>query len=266
MPEGDTLHRTAVTLQRWLGGREVTEARAPRGDLAARRLVGMTVDAVEARGKHLLVHLARGEERLVVHSHLKMTGSWHVYPTGAAWQRAAHRARLVLTCTDRVAVCFDAPVLTLLDESAAARRTGPDVLGPDVLVDPYDEDEVVRRAMALGVDRPIGDVLLDQRVTAGIGNVYRCEVLFLEGLHPAIPLGALEESALRSAIRRAVGLVRANVADPGRRDLGLGPGRPWVHRRAGRPCRRCATAVRSRPQGPQARIAYWCPTCQPGLS
>src|SRR3954462_11736870 len=142
MPEGDTIYRTAETLRRWLVGREVTAARSIALGARAERLVGHKVDAVEARGKHLLVRLSSGE---VVHSHMRMTGSWHVYPAGERWRRPANQARLVLEAGDRVAVCFNVPVIELLHERDEHVHPAVAYLGPDVLVPPVDIDEVRRR-------------------------------------------------------------------------------------------------------------------------
>jgi len=142
VPEGDTLFRTAATLQRWIGGRVVTGATTTVPRLVAERLVGQRVETVEAWGKHLLVRFASQQ---VLHSHLRMSGSWHVYSVGDAWRRPHRQARLTLTCDDRVAVCFNAPVVELL--AARAEQVHPALagLGPDVLGDPLDRDRIRRR-------------------------------------------------------------------------------------------------------------------------
>lgn len=253
MPEGDALFRTAATLRRWLGGYEITAARAPRGDIPAAQLVGLTVDTVEANGKHLLIRFVDGP---VLHSHMRMTGSWHVYRPDDRWQRPARQARLVLEAGNHIAVCFNAPVIELL--AAEAERVHPALrrLGPDLLGDAVDVQEIVRRARTRPPERALGELLLDQTVAAGIGNIWRSESLFLEGLHPWTPQSAIDDLALGGLFRRAATLLRASA-----------DGRPpphWVYRRAGRRCRRCNTGtIASRRQGGQARVAYWCPTCQP---
>ena len=248
MPEGDVLFRTAATLQRWLAGREVTEATG-----AALPVVGETVEKVEANGKHLLIRFGSGH---VLHTHLRMTGSWHVYSAGERWQRPASQARVTLTCGTRMAVCFNAPVVELLAPGAEANHPSLAGLGPDVLGTPPDLDEIRRRARRRPPETPLGELLLDQRVVAGIGNIWRCEALFLEGRSPWVPVASLADQELDALVSRAAQIMGQS----------LGPltGRPdrWVYRRTGRPCRRCRTPIKSRGQGEQSRTAYWCPTCQ----
>jgi endonuclease-8 len=250
VPEGDVLFRSAGTLQRWLAGREVTEATG-----AAAPMVGHTVAKVEATGKHLLMRFDSGH---VLHTHLRMTGSWHVYSAGERWQRPVGQAKVAITCGNRVAVCFNAPTVELLAPGAEANHPSLAGLGPDVLAQPLDLDEIRRRARRRPPETPLGELLLDQRVVAGIGNVWRCEALFLEGHNPWTPVSALTDDQLDTLMSTAGRIMTES--------LGPFTGRPrrWVYGRSGRPCRRCGTAVTSRGQGEQARIAYWCPTCQPG--
>jgi endonuclease-8 len=250
MPEGDVLFRTAVTLQKWLAGREVTGATT-----AAAPMVGRTVERVEANGKHLLVRFDSGH---VLHTHLRMTGSWHVYSAGERWQRPPSQARVSVTCGERVAVCFNAPVVELLGPGGERSHPSLSGLGPDVLDRPIDLDEIRRRAGSRPPATALGELLLDQQVVAGIGNIWRCEALFLEGRSPWAPSSTLTDAALDALVSTA-GRIMGD-------SLGPFTGRParWVYRRTGRPCHRCRTPVRSRPQGEQARTAYWCPTCQPG--
>ena len=252
MPEGDTILRTARSLRTWLEGRTITAARSPVLGSRAERLVGRTVTGVEARGKHLLIRL---DDDASLHTHMKMTGSWHVYSAGERWRRPPHQARLVLDVDGgRVAVCFNAPVVELLTVAGELLHPSLRGLGPDVLGTPLDVDGVRRRARALPPDTPVGDVLLDQRVVAGIGNIYRCDALFVRRVHPSTPVRDLDDAALGALVSTAAELMRTNVEE--RRH------QPWVHGRAGRPCRRCGTAIRARRQGPHARTAYWCPRCQ----
>ena len=249
MPEGDVLFRTAATLQRWLAGREVTEATGP-----AVPMIGGTVARVESNGKHLLVRFGSGH---VLHTHLRMTGSWHVYRVGERWQRPASQAKVTVTCGERVAVCFNAPVVELLAPGAEENHPSLSGLGPDVLTRPPDLAGIRRRARQRPPDTALGELLLDQRVVAGIGNIWRCEALFLEGRSPWVPVSAVTDDDLDALISTANRIMGDS--------LGPFTGRPqrWVYRRTGRPCRRCGTPVLSRPQGQQARTAYWCPTCQP---
>ena len=257
MPEGDTLYRTAATLDRWLAGREITDASVPADRAAAvptRLLIGQRVTSVESRGKHLLIHLHSGA---AVHSHLRMSGSWHVYPAGEKWRRPPSQARLVITCTDRVAVCFNAPVVEVIAPGAGDSFPPLARLGPDLLSSEFDAGEACQRARAGPADRPVGELLLDQRVVAGIGNIWRCEALFLTGHNPWDPLSALADADLDELIATAGRLLQAS-AHAERYDR-----RRWVYRRAGRPCHRCRATIRTARQGEQARTAYWCPTCQP---
>jgi endonuclease-8 len=249
VPEGDVLFRSAATLQRWLAGREVTEATG-----AAVPMVGHTVEKVEANGKHLLIRFDSGH---VLHTHLRMTGSWHVYSTGERWQRPAGQARVTLTCGSRVAVCFNAPVVELLPPGAEANHPSLSGLGPDILGQPLHREEIRGRARRRPPETALGELLLDQRVVAGIGNIWRCEALFLEGRSPWAPVSSLTDEQLDALVATAARIMNGSLAPF--------TGRPerWVYRRTGRPCRRCRTPIRSRGQGEQARTAYWCPTCQP---
>jgi endonuclease-8 len=262
MPEGDTIFRTAASLRRWIGGREVTGARSVRRGVALERVVGTTVDRVEPKAKHLLIGFSNG---WVLHTHMRMTGSWHVYPAGERWQRPAHQARVVIECGDRVAVCFNAPVVELLEPSDERQHRALGGLGPDVLADPFDLGEVVRRSRAQPPATTMGELLLDQRVVSGIGNIYRCESLFVDRINPWTTVGALDDAALVRVVTTASRLMRANVgaARTIARETGGGSGRPWVYRRAGRPCRRCRSLIRGGRLGAQARTIYWCPSCQP---
>jgi endonuclease-8 len=249
VPEGDVLFRTAATLQRWLAGRAVTEATG-----AAEPMVGRTVEKVEANGKHLLVRFDAGH---VLHTHLRMTGSWHVYSKGERWQRPASQAKVTLTCGERTAVCFNAPVVELLPPGAEANHPSLAGLGPDILDRPLDVEAIRRRARHRPPDTPLGELLLDQRVVAGIGNIWRCEALFLEGLNPWSPLSSVTDDELDALVTTAGRIMTDS--------LGPFTGRPerWVYRRTNRACRRCGTPIKSRRQGEQARTAYWCPACQP---
>lgn len=264
MPEGDTLFRSAATLHRWLAGRTVTAAETRVDGLPASKLVGRTVESVEAQGKHLLIRLDSGQ---VLHSHMKMTGSWHVYRAGEPWRKPRSQARLTLACGDNVAVCFNAPVVELLQPRGEAIHPGLAGLGPDILDDPLDLPEIRRRARARLPSLALGELLLDQRVAAGIGNIWRCEALFVERIHPWTPQAAVDDDRLDTLYTTASRLMRAQLGPfTGLRGpnalAGDGLDR-YVYGRARRPCRRCRTPIDSRRQGELARIAYWCPRCQP---
>jgi len=262
MPEGDTVHRSAATLQRWLGGRRLTAASGRRIGFDPGLLVGTEVGPVEARGKHLLIHL---DEQLVVHTHLRMTGSWHVYPSGERWRKPAAQARLVLAAGLRVAVCFNAPVVELRRRSEIARDPVLAGLGPDLLgAGPLEPAELVRRArQGSARSGSVAELLLDQRVVAGIGNIYRCETLFLCGVDPHTRAAEVDPATLQAIIATASRLLRANAAASAvARRFDAPAEQTWVYRRAGRPCRRCGAPVRSEVHGANARILYWCPSCQ----
>jgi len=172
MPEGDTIWRTAETLRAALEGKRITVARPD----ALKRFAGRTVTEVKPVGKHLLIRFDNG---LAIHSHMRMQGAWHVYRRGERWRRPAWQVKALLETDDAVAVCFAAPVVGLVRDEAI--RFGH--LGPDILGDAWSVDDVVARARTLG-PRPAGELLLDQRITAGIGNVYRCETLWQRRVSP----------------------------------------------------------------------------------
>lgn len=234
----------------------VTAATTRVAGFPAAKLVGQTVESVEAQGKHLLLRLDSGQ---VLHSHMRMTGAWHVYRDGEPWRKPQSQARLVLTAGERVAVCFNGPVVELLQPRAEAVHPALRSLGPDVLVEPLDLDEIRRRARLKPPTTELGDLLLDQQVAAGLGNIWRCESLFVEGHSPWKPLSALDDDQLDRLYRTGSRLMGAHRADR------IGPERlrRWVYDRAGRPCRRCGTLIQARRSGPLARTAYWCPRCQP---
>jgi len=262
MPEGDTILRAARTLHRVLAGRRVAAARAPQLPGAGESLAGRTVSRVEARGKNLLVHFDDGS---ALRTHMRMTGSWHVYRPGERWRKPGAQARVVLETDAWVAVCFAAPVVELLKPGEAERHQALASLGPDILGEAFDFDEAVRRLRALG-DTPLGEALLAQRAVAGIGNIYKSETLFLAKEDPFAPAGSVDERRLARILLRARELMRAALGPAPRatrptisRDASE---RTWVYRREGRPCRRCGTAIRMRRQGVDRRSTYFCPKCQ----
>ena len=184
MPEGDTLFRAAAGLGPHLVGRTVTAARSagPGPVPQVHRLVGRRITAVDALGKNLLIRFDNGLE---LRTHLRMNGSWHRYRPGEPWRRPAGRARLVLEVPGAVAVCFDAPVVELLEQRAETLHPSLGRLGPDLLAPDFDAAEAVRRLRDPGRARTtIAEALVDQRALAGIGNVYKSEVLWIEGVSP----------------------------------------------------------------------------------
>ncbi|MEA2651450.1 MAG: endonuclease [Chloroflexota bacterium] len=269
MPEGDTIFRTAEVLRAALVGRRIIAARAqPQPGLRnvpdLSRLIGATVASVEARGKHLLIGFDAG---LTLRTHLRMRGSWHRYRPGEAWRRSSRSASVVLETAESVAVAFDTPVAELLTDAGLLRSRALTTLGPDLLARSFDAEEALRRLRERDGEA-LGDALLDQRAVAGIGNVYKSEVAFLEGLDPWAPVAAFDDADLLNALRTARRLLEANTRGGARVTTGS-PARGeglWVYGRAGRPCRRCGTAVQSARQGELARLTYWCPRCQPARS
>ncbi len=255
MPEGDTIHRTASTLRTVLEGRELERFEAPRirGRAPA---VGSRIGSVEARGKHLLIRFGDGA---VLHTHMRMTGSWHTYRPGERWRRHASRARVVIVTSTAVAVCFDAPVVELLDERGVARHPQLAALGPDLAVPDAEIDEALARMDGLEPQTSVGVALLDQRVASGVGNVYRSEVLWASRADPFRPIGEIGPELRRNLLLTASRMLRANL-DGWRRETV--PGGLAVYDRAGRPCRRCGTVIRTRRLGEQARSVWWCPGCQ----
>jgi endonuclease-8 len=243
LPEGDTIWRTANALRPRLVGKPLLRV-TPE---AFRKLEGTTVTAVEANGKHLLIRFDSG---LVLHTHMRMTGAWHLYRPGEAWRKPAGLARIVLKTADTVAVLFSAPVVELVREKEAVRDLAH--LGPDLLATELDLDEVVRRARASD-RRTLGELLLDQRVAAGIGNIYKCESLWRLRRDPWQPPAELSDEELGKLYREARSLMQAALH---------GRFRPAVHGKTGRSCPRCLGRIACRRQGDPARFTYHCPTCQ----
>ena len=271
MPEGDTIHRAAARMRPALVGRPLVRFEAPRVP-PPWPAAGTVVTGVEARGKHHLVHFDDGWS---LQTHMRMTGSWHLYRPGERWRKPRHLVRALLEVGDRptdpadpadradradggwVAVCFSAPVVELVREA----RT--DHLGPDLCLPDADLGEVVRRMAAVDPATPLVDVLLDQRICCGVGNVYKSEVAFALGLHPLTPIGAVDEATRHRIAETASRQLRANLGGGSRTTMAGPPGTLGVYGRRREPCRRCGTPVEWARTGQQARGTYWCPRCQP---
>ena len=245
MPEGDSLHRAAERLQVLVGEPVEVEAPHPRAAVKglAQRLNGRCLEQVEAVGKNLLLRFEGG---LVLRSHLGMRGRWRVGPRGAP---QAGRPWLVLRGSEHEAVLWNGSVLELVGARGAPR------LGPDILGAPPDYDSMLGRLRARP-EREVGDALLDQRLVAGIGNIWRAEALWEARVSPWLRLEDVDDAELRAVLEAAHTLMRRSV-EGGRQAR-------RVYRRAGRLCPRCGEIVRSAPQGEHARTAYWCPGCQVG--
>jgi endonuclease VIII len=258
--EGDTLARIADVLSDALVGREVLAARGPAGGARLELVIGRSVVGVRSQGKHLLIGFSGG---LTLHTHLAMHGSWHRYRSRERWRRSPSRAVAVIETDESVAVCFDAPTVELLDTRALAVHPWLSRLGPDAMADDFDVADAVKRLRAAGAGMTIGEALLDQRLVAGLGNVYRSELCFLERISPFAPVTALSDEQLTVLLDRGARLLHANRG--GGRRVTTGPDTPgalYVYGRTGRPCRRCATPIASRVAGSPPRRAYWCPRCQ----
>lgn len=274
MPEGDTIFRAAQTLHRALAGHVVTRFESVFPALTRidhdRPLIGRTVERVESAGKHVLMHFSGGD---VLRTHMRMNGSWHIYRRGERWRRARGDMRIVVATEAFEAVGFNIPVAEFIRAERLASHRELAGLGPDLLKDDFYSAEVLRRLRAHG-RTSIADALLNQRVLAGIGNVYKCEVLFLCGINPFVTIDRVNDEQLTCLVGTARKLLRVNVSTrlapmttyaglrrtTGRDDPG---GRLWVYGRARRPCRKCGTPIELQKQGPDARLTYWCPQCQP---
>lgn len=211
------------------------------------------MSSVDAHGKHLFL---RFEGDLTLHSHLRMTGLWAVYGPGMGWRRAISRAWLVLRSDGRDVVEFDGPVLELMSESRVRSDPRIAALGQDVLGERFDMERFLGRLRSNDSARPIGDVLLDQRTVAGIGNIWKAELCFAAGIDPWRPLAAVSEEEAVSL----VDLARERMRESAR--VGLSARPRAVYRRAGLPCPRCGSIIRQRGQWEDNRLTFWCPGCQ----
>ena len=257
MPEGDTIYQTAAALRPLLVGQPILAAKARTPGPAIHRVVGARVTSIEPLGKHMLIRFDNG---LALHTHLRMGGTWHRYAPGERWKMPAWRARVVLEVPEHVVVCFNAPVAELMEDRAVELHPALLSLGPDLARNVFDSDEAFRRLRARP-DLEIAEALLDQRVMAGIGNVFKCEALWWLRLDPWLPPAQLDDGRLGELYATARKFMRANRTGFGRR---FPYGDAAVHGRAGRPCRRCSTLLEARAQGEQARTTYYCGACQKG--
>ena len=273
MPEGDTIFRAARTLHRALAGKQVVRFESVYPALTRIHddspLTRRTIESVSSSGKHLLMEFSGG---LILRTHMRMHGSWHIYRPGEAWQRPRRDMRVLVATDDFVAVGFKVPVAEFIAAKDLHRHEELRRLGPDLLGNEVDETGVLSRMRSRPRDE-IGDVLLNQQVMAGIGNVYKSEILFTCGVSPFAKVGTLDDETLRELITTGRRFLLVNVQTSlapmttytgYRRTTGRdNPGdRLWVYGRARLPCRRCGTPIRVRKQGPSARLTYWCSSCQ----
>ena len=259
VPEGDTLWNHANTLRPVLVGQPVTDLRVHRNRKKGPRR-GVGVAAVEARGKHLLITFDDG---VVLHTHLQMTGVWHLYKAGERWRRSPGAMRALVQVPDAVAVCFSAPTVGLYHPEEPGLRPWQRI-GPDLCLPECDFDQIAVNLERSDGSRQMADVLLDQAIAAGIGNVYKSEALWFERVSPFARLDSLDEQARSGLYQRASRLLRQNLGRAKRRTLGNGLA---VYGRGGRDCPRCRATVSSVEHGDDLlRVSYWCPRCQPATT
>jgi endonuclease-8 len=276
MPEGDTVFRTARALGRALAGKPVTGFRSTYPLLTRFNddtpLIGQTVEKVESRGKWLLIHFSGGG---TLATHLLMSGSWHIYRPGERWQQPHINMRIVVENLDYCAVGFRVPVAKMLQPQELARAMKIPSAAIDVLNEKFDDAAAARRLLRHG-DEEIGDVLLHQGVMAGVGNVFKSEICFVTAINPFCKVAVLDLETVKALIAAARKLLAANVFEDsgetivtygGRRRRTTHESDPsaslWVYGRNGEPCRRCGEPICRRIQGPDSRVTFWCPRCQP---
>ncbi len=276
MPEGDTIYRTARALGRALTGKRITTFQTGYAQIARAHdqspFVGQTVEHIEARGKWLLIHFS-GE--LILATHMLMSGSWHIYRPGERWQQPRANARILLETADFVAVAFRVPVAKIYTEESLRRERAIPQAANDILRAEFDASAAVKRLLACADDE-LAHALLRQTVLAGVGNVFKSEICFLEGLSPFARVASLTAAQAGNIVATARRLLAANVLEDSsdqivtfsgrhrRTTNNANPGESlWVYGRKNQPCRRCNTAIERCLQGPNARSTYWCPTCQP---
>ena len=276
MPEGDTIFRAARTLQRALGGVVVTKFETQLPKLARvdvdTPIVGRTVEKVDATGKWMRIHFS-GD--LILLTHMLMSGSWHIYRLGEAWQRGRFQMRVAIYTGKFVAVAFQVPIAEFHTAASLERHRSVQRLGPDVLATKFDESAA---AIRLG-DNPaleVGVALLRQSIVAGMGNVFKSEVCFAGRVNPFRLVGSLTQEERQLLMSSARKFMSMNIIDGAGDRIVTYAGlrrttdsdntndRLWVYRRRGEPCRRCGEVVRSQKQGDEARTSFWCPRCQPG--
>ena len=272
MPEGDSIYRAARALRGVLAGRVVTGFETGLAGLARvdddASVVGRVVERVESRGKWLLIYFS-GD--LILVTHMLMSGSWHLYRSGERWQMGRAKMRVVIRVEGWEAVAFNVPIAEFHTARSLERSSQVPKLGPDVLGEEFTVEGGVARLAAYAVERPeaeVGVVLLNQRVIAGLGNVFKSEVAFAAGVNPFRAMRTVTPKEMEALVDFALRYMRANVADDareGRRTIAAldREERFWVYRRSGEECRRCGAVVMMRRQGEQARSSYWCPVCQP---
>jgi endonuclease-8 len=260
MPEGDTIFRTATTLRTAMEGGVIDTARIRDRQFECERIIGSAVTAIEARGKHLLMHLS---VRQIIHSHMGMTGSWHVYHPGQPWRKPSHYAAFELSINNLEVICFSPRLLELLTADQLRRHPHLQRLGPDLLGREFDMPTALARFRAHN-SLPLGEAVMNQTLVCGIGNIYKSEILFLMAFDPFTPVERFSDDELTAMLQKARYLLRRNSGGPNRMTrFGSDAGRLWVYGKSGRPCPKCGTIIELRRQGDAGRTTCWCPQCQP---
>lgn len=259
MPEGDTIFRAAAVLHRVLAGETILSCDSTVAAVEHAGFAGHVVTRVEPRGKNLLIHFDDGR---VLHTHLRMNGSWHVYKVGERWFKKTEAARIVLTTKERVAVCFSAPVVRVIPAGRVEVDPHIESLGPDLL-GPSPDLVLARQNLRGDETRAIGDAVMQQRHVAGIGNVYKSEVLFICRVDPFAPVAQLDDQTLDRLLAEARKQLSRNLHGGPRTTRGTiaGP-RSWVYLRAREPCLVCGTPIAMAHQGTPPRSTYYCSRCQ----
>jgi endonuclease-8 len=266
MPEGDTIFRAARTLHRALSGQVVTKFETQLPQLSRvdydSPIAGRIVESVESSGKWLWMNFS-GD--LILVTHMLMSGSWHIYRPGEAWQRPRLQMRVAVFTESFVAVAFQVPIAEFHTAESLRRHRSVTRLGPDVLGEEFDQETAAAR-LAARPDLEVGIALLTQSIVAGMGNVYKSEVCFASGVNPFRTMGSLTPGEIAALVSNARTFMLRNVGDVAglRRTTRLSDPwqRLWVYERGGEPCRRCGTAIEVRKQGLDARVTFWCPQCQ----
>jgi endonuclease-8 len=255
VPEGDTIFRAARTLNTALAGKTVRRFETVLAQLASvddqEPIAGRTIEQVVPHGKHLIIDFSGG---LHLRTHMRMNGSWHIYRPGERWKKRRDEMRVVIATDDWVAVAFNVPVAEFLNDRAIVRQNDLRHIGPDVLGDTFDAGEAFRRIRARP-DTEIAEVLLNQRVIAGVGNIWKSETLFACRVNPFVRVADLTDDQVYCLVTSARKLMQRSTTAESRNNIA-------VYSRGGDPCRRCKTPIASRKQGIDARLTYWCPVCQ----
>ena len=275
MPEGDTIFRAARAMNQALAGKQVTRFESVLPKLTRvdedSPLAGRTIESVTSAGKWNLIRFS-GD--LILLTHMRMNGSWHLYRPGERWQRPRNDMRVVIQTADFVAVGFNVPVAEFHTEQSLRRKPELRDLGEDLLSESFDAQEAVQRLKSQA-NEEIGMALLDQRVMAGVGNIYKSEVCFACKVNPFARIQLLNDEQLGSVVETAQRFLKANVREGSGSGIVTYAGfrrttsrhnpaeRLWVYGRRGLPCRICGARIEAKKDKLDARVTFWCPKCQP---